>query len=129
MIGYNFWSFDSLFFNHHARQLQQMSPSIQEWTKQYLWKTGFKKFEGIWSAYADHIPSNFLKVVFHKYYLIHYWILCPKCKSSETEMKISLVFEKSFHLDQNYSIQRHLFVLGEKTSLKTTSNIPELTPR
>ena len=42
-----------------------------------MWKTTFKNFEGIWSAKADHIPSNFLKVVFHKYYLVHSWILCP----------------------------------------------------
>ena len=24
-----------------------------------------------------HIPSNFLKAVFHKFYLVHFWILCP----------------------------------------------------
>ena len=28
----------------------QMGQSIQEWTKWNLWKTGFKKFEGVWSA-------------------------------------------------------------------------------
>ena len=27
-----------------------MGQSIQEWTKYNLWKTAFKKFEGIWSA-------------------------------------------------------------------------------
>ena len=27
---------------------------------------------------ADHIPSNFLKAVFHKFYLVHSWILCSK---------------------------------------------------
>ena len=27
-----------------------MEQSIQEWTKQNLWKTAFKKFEGKWSA-------------------------------------------------------------------------------
>ena len=27
---------------------------------------------------ADHTPSNFLKAVFHKSYLIHSQILCPK---------------------------------------------------
>ena len=27
---------------------------------------------------ADHIPSNFLKAVIHKFYLVHSWILCPK---------------------------------------------------
>ena len=29
------------------------------------------------SAEADHIPSYFLKTVFHKSYLVHSWILCP----------------------------------------------------
>ena len=27
---------------------------------------------------ADHNPSTFLKAVFHKFYLVHSWILCPK---------------------------------------------------
>ena len=27
-----------------------LEQSIQEWTKQNLWKTAFKKYEGIWSA-------------------------------------------------------------------------------
>ena len=34
----------------------------------------------IWSdmvCLADHITSNFLKVVFQKIYLVHYWTLCP----------------------------------------------------
>ena len=43
-----------------------MGQSIQEWTKQVLYKTAFKKFEGIWS----YIPSNFLKAVSHKTYLV-----------------------------------------------------------
>ena len=43
-----------------------------------MWKTAFKNFEGIWSAWADHIPSNFSKAVFHKFYLVHSWKLCPE---------------------------------------------------
>ena len=35
-----------------------------------MWKTAFKKFEVIWSAYAYHITSNYLKAVFHKFYLV-----------------------------------------------------------
>ena len=31
----------------------------------------FKKFEGVWSAKADHTPSNFLKAVFRNFYLVH----------------------------------------------------------
>ena len=27
---------------------------------------------------ADHTPSNFWKAVFHKFYLVDSWILCPK---------------------------------------------------
>ena len=42
-----------------------------------MWKIAFKKFELIWSAEVDHITSNLLKAVFHKFSLVHYWILCP----------------------------------------------------
>ena len=34
----------------HTLMLLQMGQGIQEWTKQNLWKTFFKKFEVIWSA-------------------------------------------------------------------------------
>ena len=27
-----------------------LGQSIQEWTKYFLWKTAFKRFDGIWSA-------------------------------------------------------------------------------
>ena len=33
-----------------------------------MWKRAFKEFEGIW---------NFLKAVFHKFYLVHSLMLCP----------------------------------------------------
>ena len=39
----------------------------------------FKNFQEICSALANHIPSNFLKSVFHKFCLVHSWILCPIC--------------------------------------------------
>ena len=48
-------------------------------------KTAFKKLKVIWSASADHIyhiTSIFLKAVFHKFYLLHSWILCLKCISN-----------------------------------------------
>ena len=37
---------------HHNQALKylQMGQSTQEWTKYNLWKTTFKKFEGIWFA-------------------------------------------------------------------------------
>ena len=36
-----------------------------------------KNLKGYGLPKADHIPSNFLKAVFHKFYLVHSWILCP----------------------------------------------------
>ena len=59
-----------------------MGQSFQEWTKQNLWKTAFKRFEGVWSTLRFHTPSHFLKVVFHKFYLVHSWILCPLYSTS-----------------------------------------------
>ena len=38
------------------------------------------------SASADHITSNFLKAVFHKFYLVHSWILCPIYSSQKSLM-------------------------------------------
>ena len=38
-----------------------MGQSIQEWTKQNLWKTAFKKFEGVWSALGRPHPFKFFK--------------------------------------------------------------------
>ena len=46
-----------------------MGQGIQEYTKYNLWKTAFKKLEVIQAAHADHITSNSLKAVFHKFYL------------------------------------------------------------
>ena len=48
-----------------------MWQSIQEWTKWNLWKTAFKQ--------SLTLPlKKFLKAVFHKFYLVTSWILCPK---------------------------------------------------
>ena len=33
----------------------------------------------MWKKAFNHIPSNFLKAVFHKIYLVHSWILCLEC--------------------------------------------------
>ena len=48
-----------------------MSQGIQKWAEQNLWKTAFRKFKVIGSAWTDHTISNFLKVVSHKFYLVH----------------------------------------------------------
>ena len=58
-----------------------------------LWKAAFKEFEMILICLskiyveiyetkfevikADNITSKFLKTAFHKFYLVHYGILCP----------------------------------------------------
>ena len=48
--------------NHLTKfQGEHLGQSIQGWTKQNIWKTTFKKFEGIWSAKADHITFSFFK--------------------------------------------------------------------
>ena len=39
-----------------------------------MWKIAFKKLDVIWSAKSDYAISNFLKAVFHKFYLVHSWI-------------------------------------------------------
>ena len=45
-------------------------------------KTAFKKIE------ADHTPSNFLKAVFRKFFLVHSWILCCiYCRSKNARDK------------------------------------------
>ena len=54
-----------------------MSPSIHEWTKSNLRKTAIKNFDGIWSALADLIPSNFLKAVLHEFYLVDFEYFVP----------------------------------------------------
>ena len=40
-----------------------------------------KHLKGYGLLEADHNPSDSLKTVFHKFYLIHSWILCPICSS------------------------------------------------
>ena len=85
-IGGNFYTQATMsgnaqmgFLKSFTMRLSIWDRSIQEWTKLNLWKTAFIKFEGTWSAWADHTPSNFLKTVFHKFYLVHSWILCLIC--------------------------------------------------
>ena len=42
--------------------------SIQEWTS---------KICGRQICLSRHMAGKFLKTVFHKFYLVHSWILCP----------------------------------------------------
>ena len=62
---------------------------IQEWTKEILWKTAFKKFEAIWSNETHHILSNFLKAAFHKVCLVQIFVSRAACTNSQCLHKIS----------------------------------------
>ena len=53
-------------FNHEVN----LGQSIQERNMWNLWKTAFNEVK-------QTITSNFLKAVFHKFNLVHSWILCP----------------------------------------------------
>ena len=58
-----------------------MGQGIQEWAKQNLW-TAFKKFAeyGLPKQTISLISYiNYLKTVFHKFYLVHSWIPWPMC--------------------------------------------------
>ena len=88
--NYTFWMFTELL----------VGQSIQEWTKWILWKTGFKRFEGI----ADHIPSNILKVVFQKnvlspllntlsLYVFQFFVLCLEGRNKLVNYLVIIIFD------------------------------------
>ena len=56
---------------------EDIGPSIQEWTKWNLWKTAFKDLKLYGLLKQTIITKHFLKAVFHKFNLIHSWVLCP----------------------------------------------------
>ena len=43
-------------------------------------KPPLKNLMGYGLPKADHTPSNFLRALFHKFYLVHSWILRPNCE-------------------------------------------------
>ena len=45
---------------------------------------------------TNHITSNFLKDVFHKFYLIHSWILCPIYFALSALAIFSAAYESKF---------------------------------
>ena len=49
----------------------------------------------IWEA--DHIPSNFIKAVFHKFLLVHSWIRCPACIFHRPVCFANITEENTFH--------------------------------
>ena len=40
-----------------------------------MWKAALKTFELVWSFRTEHVASNFLKAVYHKFCFVHFWIL------------------------------------------------------
>ena len=48
-----------------------MRQSIQEWTKKICGRQPLKNLKGYGMPKADHTPSDFLKAVFHKIFLVH----------------------------------------------------------
>ena len=69
-----------------------------------------KKLKGYGVLQADQTPSNFLETVFHKFYLVHSWILCPVyglVHFRRTTIQISVVLV-SFVISENIV---HLIVL------------------
>ena len=44
----------------------------------YIWIQVFKNGSSKRPVRVDHNLSNFVNAVFHKFYLVHSWILCPK---------------------------------------------------
>ena len=49
-------------------------------------RQSLKNLKGYGLLQAGHTPSNVLKAWFHKFYLVHSWILCPK-SGFKTETK------------------------------------------
>ena len=91
-----------IFCNFISSLYVHMGQSIQKWAKENLWKTAFKKFEGVW---ADHTPSKNLNVVFHKFYLVHYWIYCPIYITLYTYPSLSNPTAKKLrHTSENFRI-------------------------
>ena len=85
-----------------------------------MWKIAFKKFEGLCSAKADHITTwKFLKAVFHKFYLVHSWILCPivRTPSNIHEGSFWKNSYKSIYLQKSFIIDVWLGKLSENALL------------
>ena len=81
-----------------------------------MWKTAFKKCEGIWS-----IPSRFLKAVLHKCYLVYSQILCRKWPTAE-EKTIGLSSAAFTHFQQvSSSLMKHSYLQGSDTMTDNSS--------
>ena len=57
--------------------LEYMGQVFKKGPSKICGRQPLKKFEVIWSAWADHITWNFLKTVFHKFYFVYSLIPWP----------------------------------------------------
>ena len=81
-----------------------LGQSIQDWTKENFWKAAFKKLKGYGLPKAGRTPSNFLKAVYQKFYLVDivfvmivlFYHNCITLLSSQ-----SLVSNSQFYLGQS----------------------------
>ena len=76
-----------------------MWQSIQEWSKNcgiVFWSNLVCFNRAIWSVLTDHVTSNFLKAAFHKFYLVHIWILSSMCKLQNLDPKIISFLKKLY---------------------------------
>ena len=63
-----------------------------------------------WVFKADHTPSNFLKPVFHKFHLVHSWILWPICiVSTKLKVDLNIGFFNNFLQIGNKDTVRYFF--------------------
>ena len=100
-------------------------------------KIAFKKFERIWSAEADHIPSNFLKAVFHKFYLDHSEYFVPyyaghlllvgmkPCQSSARKVNQRKILHSLLNIYDAIVIRRFIYAafFVEEHELKFDQNL------
>ena len=66
------------FYIPWKRSVEQnvLSPQTDSsWNRTNQMRQGFQEFM---YAEADHITTNFLEAVFHKFYLVHSWMPWPK---------------------------------------------------
>ena len=101
--------------------------------------------EILWSARVDHTIANFLKSVFHKFYLVHSWIPWFKCWERNIEIKeiqdrqtykrgyrhFSLIREslgyQRFYLYSESKIILYEFQFGFQNNRSTTHALMEIT--
>ena len=74
-IYMNLWH-TSQFTGQSVKQFIRFTFIIIAYRKHCCWQSKLQE-NPKWDkdAWADHIPTNFLKVVFHKFYLVNSWIL------------------------------------------------------